>query len=97
MTAAYAATGPSIDPSVDPGNPVEARLANEEAAIRSLGKISPRVRQLFARYGEASRRLRRLEVVRSPYTRVESEMLRRRCGALADQILTLVDRRRGAS
>ena len=74
----------------------EARLAAEESSIRSLGRSNPRLRQLVARYGDASRRLWRLERVRSPYTRVEAEMLRRRCAALADQILTLVDRRRGA-
>ena len=70
------------------------RFPGHGDTIRALSRTSETFSALCHHYGETSRRLDGLERTRSPYTRVETEILRRRRSALADQILHLMERKR---
>ena len=60
----------------------------------SLDPENGTLRDLYQELDDTGKRLHKLETHASPYTRVETEILRRRHDEIAERIRLLVDRRR---
>lgn len=72
-------------------------LSNESG--NGFGKASPgpedgTLRTLYRELDDTGKRLRNLELHASPYTRVETEIVRRRHDEIAERIRLLIARRR---
>ncbi len=74
---------------------VVARFPEHEKVIHSLSDTDPRFNALCHRYGEASRKLCRLENAPSSYVTVETEIVSRRCSALEDELVAFMRRSPG--
>jgi uncharacterized protein YdcH (DUF465 family) len=72
------------------------RFPEHEKAIHTLSESNPQFSALCHEYGEASRKLCRLELAPNLYVRVETEILSRRCTALEDELIAMMRRNRRA-
>ncbi len=71
------------------------RFPEHEKAIHTLSESNPHFSALCHEYGEASRKLCRLENAPSLYVKVETEILSRRCSALEDELVAFMRRSPG--